>query len=197
MFRLKQNLINFPTVDTTEQWSENSSWIPRPMSLLHDNVHATHMRYDMWRKSFQLHQCCRNKHQSRDKQNLYKWNWLSYQQRVHTGNVQFMSKCDCSFDWTKGSWPHVSILSTSLVCESENKQMYMFLFLSFRIARCGPWASSACTDEKWFEFMGDKDTPNVPFPINYKFHNVSDVVDNFTPFNGRVIPCNESADVSI
>lgn len=61
---------------------------------------------------------------------------------------------------------------------------------------CGSWTSSKCTDERWFEFMGDKDTPNVPFPINYKFHNSSDV-DKFTPFNGRFVPCNESADVSI
>lgn len=64
---------------------------------------------------------------------------------------------------------------------------------------CGNWASRDCTDERWFTYMGDRDneTPNVPFQINYVFHNNSDTVNGFTPLNPRVVPCNESVDVSI
>lgn len=64
---------------------------------------------------------------------------------------------------------------------------------------CGNWGSKDCTDERWFKYMGDRInfTPNVPFQINYAFHNTNATVDGFTPLNARVVPCNESADVSI
>lgn len=61
---------------------------------------------------------------------------------------------------------------------------------------CGEWGSSKCSPQRWFGFMGDKNTPGVPFQINYKAHNSSDPVDGFTPMNPRVVPCNESVDVS-
>lgn len=57
---------------------------------------------------------------------------------------------------------------------------------------CGHWGSASCNDERWFTFMGDKDTPNVPFPINYMFHNSSNPIDGIIPLNATVVPCNES-----
>jgi Niemann-Pick C1 protein len=57
---------------------------------------------------------------------------------------------------------------------------------------CGHWGSSLCDDEKWFTFMGDKNTPNVPFQINYKFHNSTEPINNIKPLIASVVPCNES-----
>lgn len=56
---------------------------------------------------------------------------------------------------------------------------------------CGHWGSNACNDERWFSFMGDRNTPYVPFPINYIFHN-SSTTNDIKPLNATVVPCNES-----
>lgn len=74
--------------------------------------------------SFQLHRCDRNKDQSCDKQNLYKWNWLSYQQRVHTWHIQFLSKCDCSFDRTESPWPDVRIMDVQQMQRRKMVRIY-------------------------------------------------------------------------
>ncbi|CAH2093182.1 unnamed protein product [Euphydryas editha] len=53
---------------------------------------------------------------------------------------------------------------------------------------CGSYGSSFCTPQRWFDFMGDKSTPGVPFPINYITGD--EPVDGFIPYNPPVRPCN-------
>ncbi|XP_064073679.1 NPC intracellular cholesterol transporter 1 isoform X2 [Vanessa tameamea] len=53
---------------------------------------------------------------------------------------------------------------------------------------CGDYGSSFCTPQHWFDYMGDKDTPAVPFQINYI--SGDEPVDGFTPYNPPTKPCN-------
>lgn len=62
---------------------------------------------------------------------------------------------------------------------------------------CGDYGAARCSPFKWFSYMGNKETPFVPFQINYLPHDTSEKVGNFTPMNPRVVPCNESVDVSV
>lgn len=62
---------------------------------------------------------------------------------------------------------------------------------------CGNFGAAKCSPMRWYGYMGDAtDNPYVPFQINYRPHNTSAKVDGFTPLNPRVVPCNESVDVS-
>jgi Niemann-Pick C1 protein len=61
---------------------------------------------------------------------------------------------------------------------------------------CGGLGSLKCTPVEWFKFMGNADEDVVPFQINYKIQNSTEKVNGFTPLNPRVVPCNESVDVS-
>jgi hypothetical protein len=61
---------------------------------------------------------------------------------------------------------------------------------------CGAWGAAACSPIRWFSYMGDINTPAVPFQINYIAHNGTEPVDNIIPNNPKVIPCSESVDVS-
>lgn len=55
---------------------------------------------------------------------------------------------------------------------------------------------SRCTAMRWYSYMGDSNTPYVPFQINYRLHNSTALVDGFKPMNPSVVPCSESVDVS-
>lgn len=58
---------------------------------------------------------------------------------------------------------------------------------------CGEWGASRCSPKKWFAFMGDAaGNPFVPFPINY----ITEKVDDLTPLNPPIIPCNKAINVS-
>lgn len=62
---------------------------------------------------------------------------------------------------------------------------------------CGDWGASRCSPMRWYTFMGDAEGNSfVPFQINYRPHDSSAKVDGFTPMDPRVVPCNESVDVS-
>lgn len=62
---------------------------------------------------------------------------------------------------------------------------------------CGGWGAAKCSALRWYGFMGDAEEDVVPFQINYLVQKSAAKVDGFTPFNPRVIPCNESVDVRI
>ncbi|XP_050677149.1 NPC intracellular cholesterol transporter 1 isoform X3 [Leptidea sinapis] len=53
---------------------------------------------------------------------------------------------------------------------------------------CGEYGSVFCTPQRWFESMGDVNSPYVPFQINYI--SGDEPVDGFTPYNPPVLPCN-------
>ncbi|XP_022916873.2 NPC intracellular cholesterol transporter 1 isoform X2 [Onthophagus taurus] len=54
---------------------------------------------------------------------------------------------------------------------------------------CGSWTSTRCSAKRWFDYMGNKNTPFVPFPINYK-NSSSD--GSFIPANPPVTPCSKA-----
>ncbi|KAI4456062.1 npc intracellular cholesterol transporter 1 [Holotrichia oblita] len=56
---------------------------------------------------------------------------------------------------------------------------------------CGTWTSTRCTAKRWFDYMGNKDTPFVPFQINYKN---TDATNRYIPGNPPVTPCSRGLD---
>lgn len=60
---------------------------------------------------------------------------------------------------------------------------------------CGSWGAAKCSPTRWYHFMGNSEEDVVPFQINYIARNSSEVFNGFTPFDPRVVPCNESVDV--
>lgn len=60
---------------------------------------------------------------------------------------------------------------------------------------CGPWASELCTPHRWFTYMGDKETPNVPFQVNYIPGDED--TGGFKPYNPGTRPCNVGLNVSL
>lgn len=58
---------------------------------------------------------------------------------------------------------------------------------------CGNWGASKCTPKRWFDFLGNKDVPYVPFEILYR--NVDQSENGFEPMDPHVTPCNESIDM--
>ncbi|KAK9709012.1 Niemann-Pick C1 N terminus [Popillia japonica] len=56
---------------------------------------------------------------------------------------------------------------------------------------CGTWTSTRCTARRWFDYMGNKDTPFVPFQINYKN---TDPTNRYIPANPPVTPCSRGLD---
>lgn len=61
---------------------------------------------------------------------------------------------------------------------------------------CGAWGASRCSPVRWYDFMGDNTEDVVPFQINYILHNSTDEVNGFRPLDPKIVPCNESLDVS-
>jgi Niemann-Pick C1 protein len=62
---------------------------------------------------------------------------------------------------------------------------------------CGSWGATKCSPIRWFSFMGNaRDSAFVPFQINYLPQNSSKIVDDMMPLDPKVVPCNESFDVS-
>lgn len=65
---------------------------------------------------------------------------------------------------------------------------------------CGDWGASRCSPTRWFEYMGDRDTPFVPFQINYlQFDETAIGVrppNGYVPHNPRTVPCNQAPNVS-
>lgn len=60
---------------------------------------------------------------------------------------------------------------------------------------CGTWGASRCTAAKWFHYMGTQEgNPYVPFGINYIA--TEQPKNGFSPLDPKVVPCNESIDVS-
>ncbi|XP_056644165.1 NPC intracellular cholesterol transporter 1-like isoform X3 [Diorhabda sublineata] len=57
---------------------------------------------------------------------------------------------------------------------------------------CGDWGSAKCSPLRWFTYLGDKDTPMVPFQINYI--NSTGRINGFDPLNLTSVPCNKSVD---
>ncbi|CAH1236520.1 unnamed protein product [Diabrotica balteata] len=57
---------------------------------------------------------------------------------------------------------------------------------------CGDWGSSKCTALRWFSYLGNKETPMVPFQITY--HNETSPTKGFIPLNLPTVPCSKSAD---
>ncbi|XP_030025316.1 NPC intracellular cholesterol transporter 1 isoform X1 [Manduca sexta] len=53
---------------------------------------------------------------------------------------------------------------------------------------CGDAGAEYCTPQLWFDYMGDKQTPKVPFQINYI--GGDEPVDGFTPYNPPTRACN-------
>ncbi|XP_067620860.1 NPC intracellular cholesterol transporter 1 isoform X2 [Eurosta solidaginis] len=57
---------------------------------------------------------------------------------------------------------------------------------------CGSYMASRCSPTKWFEFMGDKNNPYLPFQITYVQHeNKSSIIDGHKPLDPKTTPCNE------
>ena len=61
---------------------------------------------------------------------------------------------------------------------------------------CGSWGASKCTPRRWYYFMGNVKEDFVPFQINYRTQTTEAEIEGFTSLNLRVVPCNESIDVS-
>ncbi|XP_050509728.1 NPC intracellular cholesterol transporter 1-like isoform X1 [Diabrotica virgifera virgifera] len=57
---------------------------------------------------------------------------------------------------------------------------------------CGDWGSAKCTALRWFSYLGNKETPMVPFQITY--HNETGPTKGFVPLNLPTVPCSKSAD---
>ncbi|XP_057666723.1 NPC intracellular cholesterol transporter 1-like isoform X1 [Diorhabda carinulata] len=57
---------------------------------------------------------------------------------------------------------------------------------------CGAWGSVRCSAQKWFDTLGDPETPLVPFRIN--FTNTSTITNDITPLSTYVTPCSKSLD---
>lgn len=57
---------------------------------------------------------------------------------------------------------------------------------------CGDWGSAKCSPLRWFTYLGDKDTPMVPFQITYI--NSTGTTNGFDPLNLPTVPCNKSVD---
>ncbi|XP_049852648.1 NPC intracellular cholesterol transporter 1 homolog 1b-like isoform X2 [Schistocerca gregaria] len=55
-------------------------------------------------------------------------------------------------------------------------------------AMCGSFGAAGCTYDRWFAYMGDDDTPLVPFPIVYN----ETAPDGMELYNPDVLPCNQS-----
>ncbi|KAG5875522.1 hypothetical protein JTB14_013676 [Gonioctena quinquepunctata] len=52
---------------------------------------------------------------------------------------------------------------------------------------CGDWGATRCTPLRWFTYLGDKNTPQVPFQINYI--NETEPHNGFIPLNPPTISC--------
>lgn len=61
---------------------------------------------------------------------------------------------------------------------------------------CGGWGASKCSAKRWFAFFGDVNEDHVPLQMNYKAQKTTAKVGRFTPLNPRIVPCDESVDVS-
>lgn len=61
---------------------------------------------------------------------------------------------------------------------------------------CGGWGASKCSAKRWFDFFGDVNEDHVPLQMNYKAQKTTAKVGRFTPLNPRIVPCDESVDVS-
>ncbi|CAG9859649.1 unnamed protein product [Phyllotreta striolata] len=57
---------------------------------------------------------------------------------------------------------------------------------------CGQWSSTKCSPLRWYQYLGNKDTPQVPFQINY--FNSSKPLNGFVPFNEPTFACSQSTD---
>lgn len=53
--------------------------------------------------------------------------------------------------------------------------------------------STQCTAQKWFDYMGNKTVPQVPFQINYVTDNIP---QSYVPLNIPIKSCSEALDVS-
>jgi hypothetical protein len=61
-------------------------------------------------------------------------------------------------------------------------------------AMCGSWGAEFCTPERLFEYCGNVANPYVPFEIKYDYGPM--VPEGMKLYNAKIIPCNESVDVS-
>ncbi|CAG9824579.1 unnamed protein product [Phaedon cochleariae] len=55
---------------------------------------------------------------------------------------------------------------------------------------CGDWGASRCTPLRWFMYMGNKKTPQVPFQINW--HNQTGSKKGFVPMDPTTVPCSKA-----
>lgn len=63
---------------------------------------------------------------------------------------------------------------------------------------CGPWGTTLCTPERWFQYMGSIKNGFSPFNILYRFGtDDSEIADEgFSYFNPQVTSCDQGVRVS-
>ncbi|KAH8410547.1 hypothetical protein KR009_000183, partial [Drosophila setifemur] len=57
---------------------------------------------------------------------------------------------------------------------------------------CGTYQAARCNPTKWFNSMGDANSPFVPFQITYIQHEPNYKNNQFKPLNPPTIPCNQA-----